>query len=104
LEVLFAARDIREFDPAGNWDAIVFSEVLSYLAVHEATAEVRRYAKGRKLPYALCSTGFWLLVRPRANHSCMGGQSGPMKSGAGLWHHEASRGMSATARSVRHSS
>jgi hypothetical protein len=29
----------------GDWDAIVFSEVLSYLAVHEAIAEVRRYAK-----------------------------------------------------------
>ena len=29
----------------GNWDAIVFSEVLPYLAVHEAIAEVRRYAK-----------------------------------------------------------
>jgi 2-polyprenyl-3-methyl-5-hydroxy-6-metoxy-1,4-benzoquinol methylase len=44
-DILFAARDIREFDPVGNWDAIVFSEVLSYLAVHEAIAEVRRYAK-----------------------------------------------------------
>ena len=44
-DILFAARDIREFDPAGDWDAIVFSEVLSYLAVHEAIAEVRRYAK-----------------------------------------------------------
>jgi 2-polyprenyl-3-methyl-5-hydroxy-6-metoxy-1,4-benzoquinol methylase len=43
--ILFAARDIREFDPVGNWDAIVFSEVLSNLAVHEAIAEVRRYAK-----------------------------------------------------------
>ena len=29
----------------GDWDAIVFSEVLSYLAVHEAIAEVRRCAK-----------------------------------------------------------
>ena len=29
----------------GNWDAIVFSEVLSYLAEREAIAEVRRYAK-----------------------------------------------------------
>ena len=44
-DILFAARDIREFDPVGDWDAIVFSEVLSYLAVHEAIAEVRRYAK-----------------------------------------------------------
>jgi 2-polyprenyl-3-methyl-5-hydroxy-6-metoxy-1,4-benzoquinol methylase len=44
-DILFAAHDIREFDPVGNWDAIVFSEVLSYLAVHEAIAEVRRYAK-----------------------------------------------------------
>jgi 2-polyprenyl-3-methyl-5-hydroxy-6-metoxy-1,4-benzoquinol methylase len=44
-DILFAARDIREFDPVGNWDAIVFSEVLSNLAVHEAIAEVRRYAK-----------------------------------------------------------
>ena len=44
-EILFKARDIREFDPVGDWDAIVFSEVLSYLAVHEAIAEVRRYAK-----------------------------------------------------------
>ena len=44
-DILFAARDIREFDPVGDWDAIVFSEVLSYLAVHEAVAEVRRYSK-----------------------------------------------------------
>ena len=44
-DILFAARDIREFDPVGNWDAIVFSEVLSCLAVHEAIAEVRRYSK-----------------------------------------------------------
>ena len=44
-DILFAARDIREFDPVGDWDAIVFSEVLSYLAVHEAIGEVRRYAK-----------------------------------------------------------
>jgi len=44
-DILFAAHDIREFDPAGNWDAIVFSEVLSYLAVYESIAEVRRYAK-----------------------------------------------------------
>jgi SAM-dependent methyltransferase len=44
-DILFAARDIREFDPVGDWDAIVFSEVLSYLAAHEAIAEVRRYAK-----------------------------------------------------------
>jgi 2-polyprenyl-3-methyl-5-hydroxy-6-metoxy-1,4-benzoquinol methylase len=44
-DTLFAARDIREFDPVGDWDAIVFSEVLSYLAVHEAIAEVRRYSK-----------------------------------------------------------
>jgi SAM-dependent methyltransferase len=43
--IFFAAHDIREFDPASNWDAIVFSEVLSSLAVHEAIAEVRRYAK-----------------------------------------------------------
>jgi hypothetical protein len=35
----------REFDPVGNWDAIVFSEVLSYLTVNEAIAEIRRYAK-----------------------------------------------------------
>ena len=34
-----------KFDPVGDWDAIVFSEVLPYLAVHEAIAEVRRYAK-----------------------------------------------------------
>jgi 2-polyprenyl-3-methyl-5-hydroxy-6-metoxy-1,4-benzoquinol methylase len=44
-DILFAAHDIREFHPVGNWDAIVFSEVLSYLAVHEAIAEVRRYAE-----------------------------------------------------------
>jgi 2-polyprenyl-3-methyl-5-hydroxy-6-metoxy-1,4-benzoquinol methylase len=44
-DILFAARDIREFDPVGNWDAIVFSEVLSYLAVREAITEVHRYAK-----------------------------------------------------------
>ena len=44
-DVLFEARDIREFDPVGDWDAIVFSEVLSCLTVHEAIAEVRRYAK-----------------------------------------------------------
>jgi 2-polyprenyl-3-methyl-5-hydroxy-6-metoxy-1,4-benzoquinol methylase len=44
-DILFEARDIREFDPVGNWDAIVFSEALSYLAVREAIAEVRRYAK-----------------------------------------------------------
>ena len=44
-DILFAARDIREYDPVGNWDAIVFSEVFSDLAVHEAIAEVRRYAK-----------------------------------------------------------
>jgi PAS domain-containing protein/SAM-dependent methyltransferase len=44
-DILFNARDIREFDPVGNWDAIVFSEALSHLAVHEAIAEVRRYAK-----------------------------------------------------------
>jgi len=44
-DILFAAHDIREFDPVGDWDAIVFSEVLSYLAVHEAIAEVRRYAE-----------------------------------------------------------
>jgi 2-polyprenyl-3-methyl-5-hydroxy-6-metoxy-1,4-benzoquinol methylase len=44
-DIRFEARDIREFDPVGNWDAIVFSEVLSYLAVHEAITEVRRYAK-----------------------------------------------------------
>jgi cyclopropane fatty-acyl-phospholipid synthase-like methyltransferase len=44
-DILFKARDIREFDPVGDWDAIVFSGVLSYLAVHEAMAEVSRYAK-----------------------------------------------------------
>ena len=44
-DILFEARDIREFDAAGDWDAIVFSEVLSDLTVHEAVAEVRRYAK-----------------------------------------------------------
>jgi SAM-dependent methyltransferase len=44
-DILFQARDIREFHPVGNWDAIVFSEVLTYLAAHEAIAEVRRYAK-----------------------------------------------------------
>jgi 2-polyprenyl-3-methyl-5-hydroxy-6-metoxy-1,4-benzoquinol methylase len=44
-DIRFEARDIREFDPVGNWDAVVFSEVLSYLAVHEAITEVRRYAK-----------------------------------------------------------
>jgi 2-polyprenyl-3-methyl-5-hydroxy-6-metoxy-1,4-benzoquinol methylase len=44
-DIHFRARDIREFDPVGNWDAIVFSEVLSDLAEHEAIAEVRRYAK-----------------------------------------------------------
>jgi len=44
-DILFEARDMREFDPVGNWDAIVFSEVLPYLAVHEAIAEVHRYAK-----------------------------------------------------------
>ena len=44
-DILFQARDLREFDPVGNWDAIVFSQVLSHVAVHEAIAEVRRYAK-----------------------------------------------------------
>jgi trans-aconitate methyltransferase len=44
-DILFEACDIREFDPVGDWDAIVFSDVLSYLAVHQAIAEVRRYAK-----------------------------------------------------------
>jgi SAM-dependent methyltransferase len=44
-DILFEARDIREFNPVGNWDAIVFSGVLSHLAVREAIAEVRRYAK-----------------------------------------------------------
>jgi 2-polyprenyl-3-methyl-5-hydroxy-6-metoxy-1,4-benzoquinol methylase len=44
-DILFEARDIREFDPVGDWDAIVFSGVLSYLAAHEAITEVRRYAK-----------------------------------------------------------
>ena len=44
-DIHFKTRDIREFDPVGNWDAIVFSEVLSYLSAHEAIAEVRRYAK-----------------------------------------------------------
>jgi SAM-dependent methyltransferase len=44
-DILFEAHDIREFDPVGNWDAIVFSEVLSYLTVREAIAEIRRYAK-----------------------------------------------------------
>jgi trans-aconitate methyltransferase len=44
-DIRFEARDIREFDPVGNWDAVVFSEVLSYLAVHEAITEVRRYAE-----------------------------------------------------------
>jgi 2-polyprenyl-3-methyl-5-hydroxy-6-metoxy-1,4-benzoquinol methylase len=44
-DILFEARDIREFEPVGDWDVIVFSEVLSYLGVHEAIAEVRRYAK-----------------------------------------------------------
>jgi 2-polyprenyl-3-methyl-5-hydroxy-6-metoxy-1,4-benzoquinol methylase len=44
-DILFAAQDIRQFDPVGTWDAIVFSEVLSYMAAHEAIAEVRRYAK-----------------------------------------------------------
>jgi SAM-dependent methyltransferase len=44
-DILFAAHDIREFDLTDNWDAIIFSEVLSHLGVHEAIAEVRRYAK-----------------------------------------------------------
>jgi 2-polyprenyl-3-methyl-5-hydroxy-6-metoxy-1,4-benzoquinol methylase len=44
-DILFEARDIREFDPVGDWDAIIFSEVLSYLAVREAVAEIHRYAK-----------------------------------------------------------
>jgi 2-polyprenyl-3-methyl-5-hydroxy-6-metoxy-1,4-benzoquinol methylase len=44
-DILFQARDIREFDPVGAWDAIVFSEILFCLTVHEAVAEVRRYAK-----------------------------------------------------------
>jgi len=44
-DILFAARDIREFDPVGDWDAIVFSEVLSHLSAHEAIVEVRRYAE-----------------------------------------------------------
>jgi trans-aconitate methyltransferase len=43
-DILFEARDIREFDPVGVWDAIVFSGVLSYLTVHKAVAEVRRYS------------------------------------------------------------
>ena len=44
-DILFEAHDMREFDPVGDWDAIVFSEVLSSLAAHEAIAEVRRYSK-----------------------------------------------------------
>ena len=44
-DILFEARDIREFDPVGDWDAIVFSEVLAHLTAHEAIAEVRRYAE-----------------------------------------------------------
>jgi hypothetical protein len=48
-DILFKAHDIREFDPVGEWDAIVFSEVLSYLTAHEAIAEVRRYAKALSL-------------------------------------------------------
>ena len=44
-DILFKAGDIREFDPVGDWDAIVFSEVLAYLTAHEAIAEVRRYAE-----------------------------------------------------------
>ena len=45
-DILFEARDIPRVRPSGgNWDAIVFSEVLSYLTVHEAIAEIRRYAK-----------------------------------------------------------
>jgi 2-polyprenyl-3-methyl-5-hydroxy-6-metoxy-1,4-benzoquinol methylase len=44
-DILFEARDIREFDPVGDWDAIVFSEVPHYYTVQEAVAEVRRYAK-----------------------------------------------------------
>ena len=44
-DILFEARDIREFDPVGDWDAIVFSEILAYLTAHEAIAEVRRYAE-----------------------------------------------------------
>jgi trans-aconitate methyltransferase len=43
--ILFEAHDIREFQPVDHWDAIVFCEVLSCLTVHEAIAEVRRYAK-----------------------------------------------------------
>jgi hypothetical protein len=55
--LFFLARDIREFDPRGDWDAIVFSEVLSYLAMHEAIAEVPRYAKALSVAISMMNDG-----------------------------------------------
>jgi 2-polyprenyl-3-methyl-5-hydroxy-6-metoxy-1,4-benzoquinol methylase len=40
-DIIFKVRDIREFDPVGDWDAIVFSEVLSYFTVQEAVGLAR---------------------------------------------------------------
>jgi 2-polyprenyl-3-methyl-5-hydroxy-6-metoxy-1,4-benzoquinol methylase len=70
-DIHFRACDIREFDPVDKWDAIVFSEVLSYLAEHEAIAEVRRYAEAlsREGILAICmmndrkSRAIWRALR-----------------------------------------
>jgi 2-polyprenyl-3-methyl-5-hydroxy-6-metoxy-1,4-benzoquinol methylase len=70
-DIHFRACDIREFDPVDKWDAIVFSEVLSYLAKHEAIAEVRRYAEAlsREGILAICmmndrkSRAIWRALR-----------------------------------------
>jgi 2-polyprenyl-3-methyl-5-hydroxy-6-metoxy-1,4-benzoquinol methylase len=43
--VSFEVSDLREYRPAGAFDAIVFNEVLYYLHSEAAIAEVERYAK-----------------------------------------------------------
>jgi 2-polyprenyl-3-methyl-5-hydroxy-6-metoxy-1,4-benzoquinol methylase len=43
--VSLEASDLREYRPAGAFDAIVFNEVLYYLHSETAIAEVERYAK-----------------------------------------------------------
>jgi cyclopropane fatty-acyl-phospholipid synthase-like methyltransferase len=45
-DVLFETRDMREFGPVGHWDAIVFSEVLSYLTQHRSPSLCQRAFTG----------------------------------------------------------